>query len=191
LDRQVRTKRVGGDPRPFFISLAAHLSFPVDDLEAGEIRRLFQSPINCGGWQGGKMSFYIRKPRQAIGLIYILVYILIFFTYAFIRRDDQSWTIESKFTVAVIVWFILSLAVKVSMVMHRTIELLNLIALLAFMAIGFTYNPQPDHFSSIENLCYYLNFLGGSACDLFDFVYTGAASRPEAPLAGSERQSRG
>lgn len=125
------------------------------------------------------MGFYIHRPRQAFGLIYILLYIFIFLTYAFIRRDDQSWAIEPKFTVAVILWFILSLAVKVSMFMDRTIELLNLVAVVAFMSIGFTYIPQPDHFSSIENLCYYLNLMGGSACDLFDFVYAGAARRPE------------
>ena len=132
------------------------------------------------------MGFRIRKPRQFFGLLYILIYMLIFFTYAFIRRDDQSWTIESKFTVAVILWFILSLSVKVSMLMDRTIELLNLVAVVAFMSIGFTYIPQPDHFSSIENLCYYLNMLGGSACDLFDFIYSGAARRPEETFVGPE-----
>jgi hypothetical protein len=135
-------------------------------------------------WRGGKMAFHIPRPRQIFGLSYILVYVLIFFYYAFIRRDDQSWTIESKFTVAVILWFIISLSVKVSMAMNRTIELLNLIAVVAFMSIGFTYIPQPDRFSSVENLCYYLNMLGGSACDLFDFIYAGAARHPEDTWAG-------
>ena len=130
------------------------------------------------------MAFHIRRPRQVVGLIYIGMYLVIFFTYAVIRRDDQSWTIESKFTVAVLLWFILSLAVKVSMVMNRIVELLNLVAVVAFMSIGFTYTPQPDHVSSIENLCYYLNFLGGSACDLFDFIYAGAGRRPEDTWAG-------
>ena len=128
------------------------------------------------------MPFYIHRPRQAVGLIYIFLYILILFTYAFIRRDDQSWTIESKFAVMVIIWFILSLAVKVSMLMNRTIELLNLVAIVAFMSIGFTYYPQPGQFSSIENFCYYLNILGGSAIDLCDFVYEGTARRLEDKL---------
>jgi len=115
------------------------------------------------------------------------MYISVFFTYAFIRGDDQSWTIESKFAVSVIFWFMLSLAVKVSMVMNRTFELLNLVATVAFMSIGFTYNPQPDHFSSIENFCYYLNMMGGSAIDLFDFVYEAAARPPEDTLVGPEQ----
>jgi len=58
----------------------------------------------------------------------------------------------------------------------------------AFMSIGFTYNPQPGHFSSIENFCYYLNFIGGSAIDLCDFVYQGAASRPKDTLAGTKKK---
>ena len=58
-------------------------------------------------------------------------------------------------------------------------ELLNLVALVAFMSIGFIYHPQPGHLSSIENFCYYLNFSGGSACDLFDFVYEAVAKHPE------------
>ena len=128
------------------------------------------------------MPFYIHRPRQAVGLIYILMYIFIFFTYAIILRDDQSWTIEPKFTVTVILWFILSLAVKVSMFMNRTIELLNLVALVAVMSIGFTYVPQPGHFSSIENFRYYLHFIGGSACDFFDFLYESAARPSENKL---------
>ncbi len=68
------------------------------------------------------------------------------------------------------------------MFMNRTIELLNLVAIVAFMSIGFTYYPQPGHFSSIEKFCYYLNFLGGSAIDLCDFVYEGTARRSEDKL---------
>ena len=124
------------------------------------------------------MSFYIHRPRQAIGLIYILMYIFIFFAYA-ILRNDQSWVIEPKFTIMVILWFILSLAVKVTMLMNRIIELLNLFALVAVMSMGFTYYPQPGHFSSIENFCYYLNFFGGSVCDFFDLVYNAGARRSE------------
>ena len=127
----------------------------------------------------GKMPFYIHRPRQAIGLIYVLIYLSLFFTYAVVLRDDQSWTIEPKFTVAVIVWFILSFAVKVSMVMNRIIELLNLAALLAVLSIAFIYIPQPGQFSSIEKFCYYLNLIGGSACDFFDFLYESAARRSE------------
>jgi hypothetical protein len=153
----------------------------------GEMKRFFLAPQNSRGRRGGEMTFYIHRPRQAVGLIYILVYIVIFFAYAFARRDDQSWTIESKFTVTAILWFILSLAVKVSMLTNRTSELLNLSAIVAFMSIGFTYNPQPDHLSSIENFCYYLNFAGGSACDLFDFVYEAAAKRPEDRFVGPEQ----
>jgi hypothetical protein len=46
--------------------------------------------------------------------------------------------------------------------MNRTIELPNLIAVVGFMSLGFAYQPQPDHVSSIENFCYYLNIFGGS-----------------------------
>lgn len=137
------------------------------------------------------MTISITRPRQAAGLIYILMYVFIFLTYAFVRRDDQSWTIESNFAVAVIIWFLLSLAVKVSMVMNRTVELLNLAATVAFMSIGFTYYPQPDHISSIENFCYYLNFIGGSACDFFDFVYIGAAKPSENTLKAVSKSSFG
>lgn len=124
------------------------------------------------------MPVHIHRPRQAIGLIYIMLYIIIFFTYAFTFRDD-SWTMEPKFTVSVILWFTLSLAVKVSMFLNRKIELLNLVALVAVMSIGFTYYPHPGDFNSIEKLCYYLHFIGGSACDFFDFLYESGASRPE------------
>ena len=125
------------------------------------------------------MPFYIHRPRQAIGLIYILMYIFIFLTYIFVLRDDSSWAIEPKFTITVILWFILSLAVKVSMLMNRAIEMLNLVALVAVMSIGFAYYPQPGHHTSIENFCYYLNIIGGSACDFFDFLYESGARRPK------------
>ena len=133
------------------------------------------------------MAFYIRRPRQAIGLIYILMYLSILIIYALIRSDDQSWRIESNFTVAVILWFILSLAVKVSMLMNRSFELLNLISIVAFMSIGFTYIPRPGQLNSIENFCYYLNFFGGSLVDLCDFVYEGATRPPEGKVTGPER----
>lgn len=124
------------------------------------------------------MPFHIHRPRQVIGLIYILMYISIFFTYTIILKDS-SWVIEPKFTIMVIIWFILSFAVKVTMFMNRAFELLNLAALVAVMSIAFFYVPQPPHlktgFSSIEYFCFYLNIVGGSACDFFDFVYEGAA----------------
>ena len=127
------------------------------------------------------MSLNIHRPRQVVGMIYVLVYIAILVTYAFILRDS-SWTIAPKFTLMVILWFILSLAVKVTMLMNRAFELLNLAALVAVMTIAFFYVPQPPHlktgFSSIENFCFYLNIVGGSACDFFDFLYEGAAKRP-------------
>jgi hypothetical protein len=87
--------------------------------------------------------------------------------------------VEPKFTAAVVLWFVLSLAVKITMFMNRRIELLNLGALVAVMSIGFTYVPQPGPFSAIENFCYYLHFTGGSACDFFDFLYEGGARRSE------------
>lgn len=61
----------------------------------------------------------------------------------------------------------------------RIIELLNLMALLAFMSLGFVYFPHPGSFSSIENFCYYLIFTGGSACDFFDFLYESGAKDTE------------
>ena len=124
------------------------------------------------------MPFRICRLRQAVRLTYLLLYTFIFITYAIILRDS-SWTLEPKFSIMVILWFLLSLAVKVTMLMNRTIELLNLASLVAVMSMGFTYVPHPGHFSSIENFCYYLNFIGGSACDFFDFLYEGAAKRPE------------
>jgi hypothetical protein len=127
----------------------------------------------------GKMPFRIRRPRQVVGLIYILLYLGIFFTYLFILEDDRSWRIQPEFTAAVFAWFIISLAVKISMFMDRTSELLNLFALVAFTSIGFVYFPQPAYTSSIENFCYYLYFTGGSLCDLCDFVYESAAKRPK------------
>lgn len=133
----------------------------------------------CDKQTRGTMSFYIHRPRQAIGLLYILVYISIFFIFALNLQDDHSWAIEPKFTIMVILWFILSLAVKVSMLTNRTIEFLNLVAVVAFFSIGFTYNPQPDHSNSIEDFCYYLSLTGGFICDVCDFVYEAGARRPK------------
>ena len=65
------------------------------------------------------------------------------------------------------------------MFMNRIFELLNLAALVAVMSIPFAYHPHPGHFSSIENFCYYLNVVGGSLCDFFDFLYESAARRPK------------
>ena len=125
------------------------------------------------------MPFKIRRPSQAIGLVYILRYISIFLIYAFVFEDDQSWALDLKFTTTVFVWFILSLSVKISMFMNRIFELLNLVAIVAFVSIGFTYNPLPGHHSSTEHFIYYLYFIGGAACDAFDFVYEAVPRRPE------------
>ena len=125
------------------------------------------------------MKVTIYRLRQVVGLIYTLMYIFIFFMYVYILKDDQSWMVQSKFAVTVMLWFGLSFAVKVSMLMDRTIEMLNLIAFLAFMSLGFTYNPQPGHYTSIENFSYYLYAIGGSACDLIDFLYEAASKRPK------------
>ena len=134
------------------------------------------------------MAFHIHRPRQAIGLLYIVMYSAILFTYVVLLEDDRSWMTAPKFTATVAVWFILSLAVKVSMLADRAVELLNVAAMAAFLSIGFTYHPNPDHADSIQNFCYYLYFVGGSACDLFDFIYEGASRRPEDTLAGPEKQ---
>ena len=96
-----------------------------------------------------------------------------------ILPDDQSWAVDLKFTITVFVWFILSSAVKVSMFMNRSFELLNLFALVAFVSIGFFYNPVPGHHSPIENFVYYLYLIGGAACDAFDFVYEAVPKRQE------------
>jgi hypothetical protein len=124
-----------------------------------------------------------HRLRQAVGLIYILAYILIFFTYVFILNDDESWVAKTSFAATVFLWFMLSLAVKVTMVMDRAIELLNLVAALVFLSIGFTYNPHPVPIgfgnTSIENFCYYLHFIGGSACDVLDFLYEGVPKRQD------------
>lgn len=125
------------------------------------------------------MTFHIHRLRQAIGLIYILFYLAIF-AYAFILRDYQSGAVSSQFAVTVVLWFILSSAVKVSMVMNRSIELLNLFALMAFMSIGISYIPHPAHYSSIEDFCYYLYIFGGPACDFFDFLYEATPKGEEA-----------
>jgi len=110
--------------------------------------------------------------------MYLLIYTFIFAKY-FIFRDDSSWAIAPSFSALVILWFLLSLAVKVSMFMDRNIELLNLLALLSFMSLAFLYIPHPGQFGSIENFCYYLIFTGGSACDFFDFLYESGAKAPE------------
>jgi hypothetical protein len=127
------------------------------------------------------MDFNIYRFRQVVGLIYILLYISIFFLYAFILKDDQSWVAKSPFTATVLLWFSLSLAVKVSMFLDRSSELLNLVATLAFLSIAFVYNPRPVPIgfgsTSIENFCYYLHFIGGSACDFFDFLYEAVPKR--------------
>ena len=125
------------------------------------------------------MRFYIRRPRQVIGLIYILIYIFVFITFTIVRKDDQSWLIDPRLTAMVMLWFLLSLSVKVSMLNNRIFELLNLSAFFAFMSIGFIYRSHPGPYSSIENFCYFLSITGGPLCDLFDFFCEGAASRPE------------
>lgn len=125
------------------------------------------------------MALYIRRPRQVIGLVYILMYIFIFITFTIVRRDDQSWLIDTRLTALVMLWFILSLSVKVSMYLNRIFELLNLLSFVAFMSIGFIYRPHAGPLSSIESFCYYLYFYGGPVCDLFDFFNEGGASRPE------------
>ena len=125
------------------------------------------------------MTLRIYRFRQAVGLIYILLYMVIF-AYAFMLRDYQPAEISSTFALTVMLWFVLSLAVKVSMLMNRIIELLNLFALLAFMSIGITYIPHPAHYSSIEDFCYYLYFYGGPACDFFDFLYEATPKREQA-----------
>ena len=124
------------------------------------------------------MPSYIHRPRQAVGVIYLLMYTFLFGKY-FILRDDLSWAVAPSFTALVILWFILSLGVKVSMLMDRSVELLNLLALLAFMSLGFLYIPHPGDFGSIENFCYYLILTGGSACDFFDFLYESGAKASE------------
>ena len=134
------------------------------------------------------MTFHIHRPRQAVGLLYIVMYFAILFAYVFVMEDDRSWMTAPKFTATVAVWFILSMAVKVSMLADRTIELLNVAAMAAFLSIGFTYHPNPYHPNAIQNFCYYLYVIGGSACDLFDFIYEGASRRPEDTLAGPDKQ---
>ena len=128
---------------------------------------------------GKAVKVTLYRLRQVVGLIYTLMYIFIFFVYVFILKDDQSLMIQSHFSVTVMLWFILSFAVKVFMLMDRTSEMLNLIAFLAFMSLGFTYHPQPGNYTSIENFSYYLYAIGGSACDLIDFLYEAAPRRPK------------
>lgn len=157
-------------------------------LERHDFRALRQrSPMNCRRRPGGNMPLTIHRPRQAIGVIYIALYGAIFLGYVFFMEHDGSWMAAPKFTAAVSIWFLLSLAVKVSMVTNRSAELLNVVAVMAFLAIGFAYHPNPDNPNSIQRFCYYLYCIGGSACDVFDFIYEGAAKRPEGMLAGREK----
>ena len=134
------------------------------------------------------MGLYIHRPRQAIGLLYILMYGAILVAYVFFLEDDRSWMTEPEFTATVFIWFILSLAVKVSMLTNRVVELLNVAAMAAFLSIGFTYHPNLYDPSAIQNFCYYLYVIGGSACDVFDFIYEGAAKRPEETERKTERE---
>jgi hypothetical protein len=124
------------------------------------------------------MPFHIHRPRQAVGLIYVLSYIFIFITFAILRSDDPSWLVDPKFTVMVFFWFIFSFTVKVTMFLNRAIELLNLGALMAFLSLGFVYIPHPGDFSAIERFSYYIIIIGGPLCDLCDFVYEAVAKRP-------------
>ena len=71
------------------------------------------------------------------------------------------------------------------MLANRIVELLNVAAMLAFLSMGFTYHPNPDNPSSIQSFCYYLYLAGGSACDVFDFIYEGAAQGPRGRLGSS------
>jgi len=107
------------------------------------------------------------------------VYGFIFLTYVFVLEDDRSWALQPIFTITVVIWFILSLAVKVSMVLDRMIELLNLVAIVAYLSIAFTYYPHPGYYTSFENFCYYLHFSGGLVCDVCDFFYESVSRRPE------------
>jgi hypothetical protein len=97
----------------------------------------------------------------------------------FVLEDDRSWALQPIFTITVVIWFILSLAVKVSMVLDRMIELLNLVAIVAYLSIAFTYYPHPGYYTSFENFCYYLHFSGGLVCDVCDFFYESVSRRPE------------
>ena len=127
----------------------------------------------------GSIFIHFHRPRQAVGFIYVLAYLGILFAYVFYMEDDGAWAEVPHFTATVAVWFALSLAVKASMVMDRTIELLNLFAVVGFLSIAFTYYPQPGHSRSIELFCYYLNMAGGPVCDVCDFLYESVAKQPE------------
>jgi hypothetical protein len=133
------------------------------------------------------MRFPIHRPRPAIGWLYIVMYGVVCLAYVLILEDDRAWALDPKFTAAVVIWFLLSLAVKISMVTNRVVELLNAAAMVAFLSMGFTYHPNPDDPNSLQTFCYYLFFLGGPLCDVFDFIYTGAAKRPEDPCLGPEK----
>ncbi len=125
------------------------------------------------------MPFGIHRPRQVVGLIYTAVYLSIFFVYLFVWKDDSAPVATSVFAATVFIWFVLSLAVKVSMAVNRLVELVNLMAVLAFLMLGFSYNPYPAPTgfadTSIGDFCYYLHLAGGAICDVCDFVYESAA----------------
>jgi len=125
------------------------------------------------------MSLTIHRKRQVVGLVYILIYLAISAYYVVFLEDDQSWSKVPKFTLTLAIWFLFSLAVKVSMLMNRTIELLNLVAVLAFLSIGFFYFPRPDLMRPIEAFCYYLQLSGGTLCDVCDFIYEAGAKRSD------------
>lgn len=121
----------------------------------------------------------MHRKRQWAGFVYMLVYIAVFIYYVVYLENDQSWAKVPKFTLTVAIWFILSFAVKVSMLMDWTIELLNLAAVIAFLSIAFTYTPLPDQFRPIEAFCYYLQLTGGTVCDVCDFVYEAGVKRSD------------
>lgn len=125
------------------------------------------------------MPLYIYRKRQWVGFVYALVYIALFIYYVVYLEDDQSWVKQPKFTIAVTIWFILSFAVKVSMFMNRTVELLNLVAVFAFLSIGFFYIPRPDQLRPIEAFCFYLQLSGGTICDVCDFIYEAVSKRSD------------
>ena len=128
------------------------------------------------------MPLTIHRKRQVVGLVYLLIYLAISVYYVVFLEDDQSWSKVPKFSLTVAIWFLFSLAVKVSMLMNRTIELLNLVAVFAFLSIGFFYIPRPNHFLPIEAFCYYLQLSGGTLCDVCDFIYEAGAKRPDDPF---------
>jgi hypothetical protein len=133
------------------------------------------------------MTFPIHRPRQAVGWLYSAGYLAILLGYVFILEDDRSWTAAPAFTATVTIWFLLSLSVKVSMATDRVVELLDVAAMVAFLSIGFSYHPNPDNPNAIQSFAYYLYLIGGPACDVFDFIYEGAAKVSEGRPAGPEK----